>query len=331
MWNFRNSRRDQGNGRQRGPRSRQRYVPGLEPLEPRKLLDAGGPSLHSYLAASANPAQVQNASAAYESPVLVSLYQAVQQNPSSVSGLAAQFPQLEIEGATVAIAVKGTGDLGTLSSSLTNLGLEVTASSTTYAEVDGYLPIAQLPAVAALPQTLSVSPIYKPISGPPLWPTSPGVTLGPITFPGENPIIIYPPPQLVPPPAPLPPPPAPIPAPPPSPLPLPPSQVPPIVPPPIVVADGGNSGESTIEPPPTTPAPARAKQHPAAPERDLTHKDSPRSAGPFLNIALAPFAQRAWHRQIVHRSPRVEHSPAAGTASDRHVNRDPIRVTTHAK
>jgi hypothetical protein len=298
VWNFRMTRRDQSNDRRRGARSRQRYVLGLEALEHRKLLDASGPSLLASPPASSNPGEVQSASMAIESQDLIKLYQAYQQNPSNVSGLAAQYPQLRIQGATVAIAVKGRGDYGALSSSLNDLGMQVTASSATYAEVDGYLPIAQLPAVAALPQTLSASPIYKPISGPP--------RLLPPSLPPAPPPIPLPP---------LPLPPLRLPRPPVPPLPTPP-QVPPIVPGPIVFSGSANPVQYTSEPAPTGTVAATASQEqtPVAPGRVSTRKDSGSHAGASVILGHAPFAKRVRHRPIVVHRPQGEHSPAALTS-----------------
>ena len=76
MWNLYNAGHDQKNDRRRSARSRNRYVLRLEPLEQRKLLDAGGPSVRSSLVASGNPAAVQNSSPAYENPALLNLYKA---------------------------------------------------------------------------------------------------------------------------------------------------------------------------------------------------------------------------------------------------------------
>jgi hypothetical protein len=78
MWSFHKSRNEQHHDRDRGARSRQRYMLRLEPLEQLKLLDAGGPSVHLSLVAKGNPAAVQNSSPAYENLALISLYKAYQ-------------------------------------------------------------------------------------------------------------------------------------------------------------------------------------------------------------------------------------------------------------
>ena len=318
MWKFRKRRRDQDNNRHRGARSRQRYVLGLEPLEERKLLDAGGQSPNSSLATGGNAAEVQNASKAYENPNLVNLYQAYQHDPSSVSGLAAKFPLLQIQGASVAVAVKGNGAVATLSSSLAKLGMQVTASSATYAEVDGYLPIAQLPAAVALPGAVSVSPIYKPISGPPLTPPSPVVPPVIVIFPGENPILTPTPPATPLPPS-LPPlptiPSAPtptLPQLPPAPSPIPPPPAEPVRLPPMLSYLLAQSHSPPAIPPPALPpvaVPASAQRTRAAHVRISKHKDSTTSVAVSLNIALAPVAHRVSHVRVFHRSPRVEQSP----------------------
>jgi hypothetical protein len=76
MWSFHKSRNEQHHDRDRGARSRRRYVLRLEPLELRKLLDAGEPGVHSSLVANGNPATAQNSSLANEIPALISLYKA---------------------------------------------------------------------------------------------------------------------------------------------------------------------------------------------------------------------------------------------------------------
>jgi hypothetical protein len=42
-------------------------------------------------------------------------------------------------------------------------GKQILESDTTYGIIEGMLPIAQLPTIAQLPQTLSVVPMFKPI------------------------------------------------------------------------------------------------------------------------------------------------------------------------
>jgi len=71
---------------------------------------------------------------------------------------------LVINGTSVGIQVKdtNTGDFNTLITELEGDGMQVLDSSSTYGIVEGMLPIAQLPTVAQLPQTLSITPMLPP-------------------------------------------------------------------------------------------------------------------------------------------------------------------------
>ena len=67
-------------------------------------------------------------------------------------------------GTTVGVDVRFTGgDFNTLVSQLKGIGMQVTATSPGTEIVEGYLPIGQLPVVAANGLTTSLSPIYKPV------------------------------------------------------------------------------------------------------------------------------------------------------------------------
>ncbi len=72
---------------------------------------------------------------------------------------------LVINGTDVGIQVKdtSTGDFPTLIAELQGDGMQILDSSSTYGLVEGMLPIAQLPTVAQLPQTLSITPMFNPI------------------------------------------------------------------------------------------------------------------------------------------------------------------------
>jgi hypothetical protein len=63
----------------------------------------------------------------------------------------------------VQVHANGTGDFNAFIAQLKSEGMQVTASDATYGIVEGMLPIAQLPSVAVDPQTLSITPMYKPI------------------------------------------------------------------------------------------------------------------------------------------------------------------------
>jgi hypothetical protein len=70
-----------------------------------------------------------------------------------------------INGTDVGIQVHSNnpGDLSAFVAQLQSDGMQVIDSSVKYGIVEGMLPIAQLPAVAGLPQTMIITPMYKPI------------------------------------------------------------------------------------------------------------------------------------------------------------------------
>jgi hypothetical protein len=72
---------------------------------------------------------------------------------------------LVINGTDVGIQVKdtNTGDFNTLITELQGDGMRILDSDSTYGLVEGMLPIVQLPTVAQLTQTLSITPMSNPI------------------------------------------------------------------------------------------------------------------------------------------------------------------------
>jgi len=93
---------------------------------------------------------------------LIGVFQAFQANgtvpPSTnVPG------QVLIQGSNVGVTINANGgDVNSLVSSMTQLGLQVTATDSAHGIVEGMLPIPQLPAAAQNPQVLSMSPIVLP-------------------------------------------------------------------------------------------------------------------------------------------------------------------------
>jgi hypothetical protein len=73
--------------------------------------------------------------------------------------------QLVISGTDVGIMVKDndSADFNTLITELQSDGMQILDSDFTYGLIEGMLPIAQLPTIAQLPQTLSVVPMFNPI------------------------------------------------------------------------------------------------------------------------------------------------------------------------
>jgi hypothetical protein len=72
---------------------------------------------------------------------------------------------LVINGTNVGIQVKdsNTGDFNTLTTELLSDGMQILVSDPTYGIVEGMIPIAQLPTVAQVPQSVSITPMLNPI------------------------------------------------------------------------------------------------------------------------------------------------------------------------
>ncbi len=96
---------------------------------------------------------------------LYAQYEAYESSGSSGSFRPAGMNGLVINGTSVGIQVKAnnTGAFSGFVSTLQSDGMQILDSSSTYGLVEGMLPIGQLPAVAQLPQTLSITPMFNPI------------------------------------------------------------------------------------------------------------------------------------------------------------------------
>ncbi len=94
----------------------------------------------------------------------VDIYQAFVDSGGNTSQLAAEFPTIEFQNGMVGLQVKSLGgDFSQFLTQLTNVGMQVTASSAYYGLVDGWVPVNELPTIAELPQTRAASPIYNPV------------------------------------------------------------------------------------------------------------------------------------------------------------------------
>lgn len=69
---------------------------------------------------------------------------------------------IEIVGSDVGVDVRGSGDINAFAAALANLGMQVQATNAPTMTVEGLVPIAQLVNVAQLPQTIGLTPIYRP-------------------------------------------------------------------------------------------------------------------------------------------------------------------------
>jgi hypothetical protein len=101
-------------------------------------------------------------------PVLSVIYDAYTQDPTN---FLANLPSTDlankvvIQGSNVGIQVRDNNpaDFATLVSQLQAAGMQISSSSATYGLVVGMLPIAQLPAVAGLPEVPIVAAMFQPM------------------------------------------------------------------------------------------------------------------------------------------------------------------------
>ncbi len=72
---------------------------------------------------------------------------------------------IQIQGSNVGVSVvaKNGVNFNNFMTELTNLGMQIQASSATYGDVTGFVPIANLPSISQLNDTLALSPLYKPM------------------------------------------------------------------------------------------------------------------------------------------------------------------------
>ncbi len=184
MKNFKESGLRAGSGRRRRPRNpRRNALPWAEFLESRQMLSGGvtNPTpipAPLWTPTDTNLFDAQNGPMANLGTTLVSIYHsystglaqaAVAGSQSSASAavadqLASQFPTVEFHDGLVGMDIKSLGgDFGQFVSQLTNLGMQVTASSADYGIVEGWVPPGELPTIARMPQTMSGSPIEEPL------------------------------------------------------------------------------------------------------------------------------------------------------------------------
>src|SRR5262245_42170403 len=165
MGSFNSKGRNHGLNRRRGKASSGRHnLPRIESLEDRRLLSGGDTLTPIWHPTSTNLLDAQNGPMANLGVGLVNVYAAYVNNGSSTDGLQARFPQDEFQNGMVGLELKSLGgDFSQYLSQLTEVGMNITTSSSYYALVDGYAPINELPTIAQLAQTQSGSVNMKPI------------------------------------------------------------------------------------------------------------------------------------------------------------------------
>jgi hypothetical protein len=93
---------------------------------------------------------------------LIALYLKFENMSGASPSATAAAARIEVVGSSVRIDVHGTGDLSGLSSALASLGMQVSTTDSSTKTIEGLLPIAQLVNAAQLPQTVGISPVFKP-------------------------------------------------------------------------------------------------------------------------------------------------------------------------
>jgi hypothetical protein len=141
--------------RTRLPARRRRSRPKLESLEGRFLL-TGSPTPF--------PSDILTGLPPNEGHDLDALYQAFLSG-ANANQLVTRFPTLTTDGTSVKVDVNGTGAFNTFVTSLQDLGMQISASSASFMLAEGTVPISQLATLGLMPQTLDVTPVYKPSVG----------------------------------------------------------------------------------------------------------------------------------------------------------------------
>jgi hypothetical protein len=142
-------------------------VPPLEPFNYGTVQSSSPSSSGSTATATGSTSTSTTTLPVNVSPSLGVIYAAYEADPSDFP---ADIPAtdgatlVQIQGTSVGISVQDSNpaDFNTLVTALQNAGMQITDSSASYGIVEGFLPVAQLPTVAALADAPSVTPLYQP-------------------------------------------------------------------------------------------------------------------------------------------------------------------------
>lgn len=164
MGSFKANKRNQGPDRRRGSvGQRFRDLLRFEHLEQRTMLDASTPvGPIPWQSSSSNVSDVKNGPLANAGADLIKVYQSFQNAGGNGGQVAAAYPGIMITGNSVGVDIKGLGNFNNFVTTLQNVGMQVTATDSTRALVEGLLPISALLTVATSTQTVGLSPIYRP-------------------------------------------------------------------------------------------------------------------------------------------------------------------------
>ncbi len=169
MGNFRDNGRDRTPARRLGTTGRRRKTMfDMERLECRTLLAVPGSSAPAWVPTSSNLTDAQHGPLAKGGTDIVTLYQEylayeasrIQAGPFT-SPLASQ---IEISGTNVGVDLSVYGSITTYTSSVKADGFIFQNSDTATGLVEGLLPISALPAVAEMPTTVGIQPIFYPVN-----------------------------------------------------------------------------------------------------------------------------------------------------------------------
>ena len=166
MGSFKAFGRNQGPEGRKGQKNPKRQgLPRIEFLESRRLLSTVANPPGHWTATSTNLLDAQNGPMANLGTGLVGVYQAFLNSGGNTSELATEFPKYEFDNGLVGMSVKALGgDFSQFLTQLTDAGMQITDSSTTYDLVEGYAPVNQLPTIAELPDTMSGMIAITPIA-----------------------------------------------------------------------------------------------------------------------------------------------------------------------
>jgi large repetitive protein len=170
MASFKGYGRPEGPMRRRGQKNPKRQgQPTIEFLESRTLLagDGGGATqaipAPLWRPSNTNLFDAQNGPMANLGTGLVGIYKTYVQSGGNTSQLAADFPTIEFNHGMVGVQVKSLGgDFNQFVTSLKDVGMNITTSSSYYGLAEGWAPVNALPTIAELDQTEAGQAAYYP-------------------------------------------------------------------------------------------------------------------------------------------------------------------------
>ena len=159
---FDRNQRLEGRKGQKSPK--RRGLPRIEFLESRRLLSVQPAPTH-WAPTDTNLFDAQHGPMANLGTSLVGVYQTFVDSGGNTSQLPTEYPDYEFDNGMVGMSIKSLGgDFNQFLTQLTDVGMQITDSSTAYDLAVAYVPINELPTIAELPQTWSGEIAIKPIA-----------------------------------------------------------------------------------------------------------------------------------------------------------------------